>query len=96
MRDNRNTEDTNGPLSQRDDRLEEALSELRQVELPPFYRARLLARVRAARARSPWAERLRSPQFAWSVSAVSVAALVLVAVTLGTRDQMPSVPAPVW
>ena len=94
MRNNSNMKDTNGPRSQRDDRLEEALSELRQVELPPFYRARLLARVRAARGRSSWAERLRSPQFAWSVSAVSVAALVVFAVLMGTRGDVPGPAVP--
>ncbi len=95
MPNNSNMKNTNAPQSQRDARLEEALSELRQVELPPFYRARLLARVRAARGRSPWAERLRSPQFAWSVTAVSVAALVVVAVMIGTRGSPPGTAVPV-
>jgi hypothetical protein len=69
--------------------VERLLSELRPVELPPFYRTRLLARVRAAGRAAGWTERLRSPGFAWSVATVSVAALVVVLVVAGQRSGAP-------
>lgn len=74
--------------------MEQLLSELRPVELPPFYRTRLLARIRAAAGAPAWAERLRSPAFAWSVATVSVAALVLVLVMVGQRGAGPGPGAP--
>lgn len=61
-----------------DERVERLLSELRPVELPPFYTERLQARVRAASAGRSWAERLRSPQLAWAVAGACVVALVLI------------------
>lgn len=65
-----------------DERVDELLSELRPVELPPFYTERLQARVRAASAGSSWAERLRSPQLAWAVAGACVIALVLIVANL--------------
>lgn len=63
-----------------DERVEELLQELGTVDLPPFYRTRLHARLREAGGRRQWRERLRSPGLAWSVAAVCVAALAFVAV----------------
>lgn len=63
-----------------DERVERLLQELRPAELPPFYRTRLLAKLREASRRSPWGERLRAPRVAWSVAGVCVVALVLIAV----------------
>lgn len=60
-----------------EDRIEELLQELTPVELPPFYRTRLLARLRTASREPSWAARIRAPRFAWSVATVSVIALVL-------------------
>ena len=62
-----------------EDRVERLLGELRPVDVPPFYRARLLARVRAEaegrRARAAW---FRSPALAWAVAGATVIALVIV------------------
>lgn len=66
-----------------DERIEELLQQLDTVDLPPFYRTRLLARLREAEGRGIWRARLRSPRLAWSVAAVCVAALALVAVHYG-------------
>lgn len=67
------------------DRVEKLLVELRPLDPPPFYRARLLARLRTeagARGRFWW---LRSPALAWTVAATAVIALAIVA----TRDGVP-------
>lgn len=71
-------EDKRSKSSDDDSRIELLLQELEPVELPPFYRARLLARVREAGRTPAWRDRLRAPQFAWSVAAVCVVALVIV------------------
>lgn len=65
-----------------DERVEWLLRELRPVELPPFYTERLQARVRSASAGASWVERLRSPQFAWSVAGACVVALILIVVNM--------------
>ncbi len=62
-----------------DDAMERLLSELPSVDLPPFYRTRLLARIREASRRAPRGERLRAPQIAWGVAAVCIIALVVIA-----------------
>jgi hypothetical protein len=66
------------PEAERDDRVERLLRDLRQVDLPPFYRERLLARLRDAAARRAPAAWLRSPVLAWAVAGAAVAALVIV------------------
>jgi hypothetical protein len=76
-----------------DSRVEMLLQELEPVELPPFYRARLLARVREAGRTHAWRDRLRAPQFAWSVAAVCVVALVVV-VTHYARTSPPRTDIP--
>jgi len=63
-----------------EDRIEKLLDELEPVELPPFYRTRLLAKLREESARRTWRERLRSPRLAWSVAAACVVALAVLAV----------------
>ena len=74
-----------------DDRMETLLQELTPVDLPPFYRTRLLARVRAASRKRSWTARIRSPQFAWSVATVCVVALVLTItqMRLGSPGRVP-------
>jgi len=74
-----------------DDRVEEILRDLHSVDLPPFYRTRLLAKIRAASERPAWRERLREPALAWSVAGACVIALVLVVVYTG-RTPSPSTP----
>mgnify|MGYP001041972497 CR=1 FL=1 len=59
------------------------LADLGQADPPPFYRTRLLARLRAEKRATGWGARLRSPAFAWSVAAVSMAVLVVVLVLSG-------------
>ncbi len=61
-----------------DDRVERLLQELRPIDLPPFFRTRLLARLRAASRQTSWVERLRTPRLAWSVAGVCAVALVVV------------------
>lgn len=63
-----------------EDGVERLLQELRPADLPPFYRTRLLAKIRAASERPSWEERLRAPKLAWSVAGVCIVALVLIAV----------------
>jgi len=72
-----------------DEGVERLLRELRPADLPPFYRSRLMARVRAASGRSHWVERLRAPRVAWSVAGACVVALVLIAVH-ATRVDSPT------
>lgn len=77
--DTRRNHDEAHETSTGDDRVERLLGELRPVDVPPFYRARLLARLRAeagGRARTGW---VRSPALAWVVAAAAVIALVIVA-----------------
>ncbi len=76
-----------------DDRMEKLLQELTPVDLPPFYRTRLLAKVRAASRKPSWAARIRTPQFAWSVVTVCVVALVLTVtqMRLGSPGRVPGV-----
>ncbi len=59
-------------------KVEELLEELEPVELPPFYRARLLARLRRGAPAGRWTERAGNARVAWTIAAVSVAALVVV------------------
>lgn len=66
------------PALDREERVEQLLQELEPVDLPPFYRTRLLAHVREAGRPAVWRDRLRTPQFAWSVAAVCVVALIVV------------------
>jgi hypothetical protein len=66
-----------------EERVEDLLQELRPIDLPPFYRARLLARIRAASERPGWRERLSQPALAWSVAGACVVALVLVVLYAG-------------
>ncbi|MFH1501827.1 MAG: hypothetical protein ABIG03_02140 [Candidatus Eisenbacteria bacterium] len=63
-----------------EERVERLLQTLEPVDLPPFFRARLLARVKDAGRTPAWRDRLRAPQFAWSVASVCVVALVIVLV----------------
>lgn len=84
--------DTSRNVGPEDERLERLLEELEPAELPPFYTERLLARIhRTEPRRGRWA---RSPRLAWSVAAVSVAALVVVlyAGVIGPRG-VPAAPA---
>ena len=75
-----------------EDRVGRLLEELRPVDLPPFYRTRLLARLRESRRRS-WAERLRTPQVAWAVAGASVVALFVILFTTRTGEApFPGVP----
>ena len=76
-----------------DDRMERLLQELTPVDLPPFYRTRLLAKLRAASRKPSWAARIRTPQFAWSVATVCVVALVLTVtqMRLGSPGRAPGV-----
>ena len=83
----------NGPARLSEDRLDELLRSLGRVDLPPFYRTRLLAKLREASRRRTWGERLRTPQLAWSVAAVSVLALVLVTMSM-RRGHVVPVPVP--
>jgi len=80
-----------GNGSEIDRKIERLLDELSPVDLPPFYRTRLLARIREAARRPLWSERLRSPALAWSVAAVCVAAVVLIG-TQARRGSPPAVP----
>lgn len=78
-------DEAHGASSGGEDKLERLLEELRPADLPPFYRTRLLARLRTeagARARTGW---LRSPALAWAVAGAAVIALMIVA----TRDGGP-------
>jgi hypothetical protein len=74
--------------------VEELLQELSPVDLPPFYRTRLLARLRAASERPSWRERLREPRLAWSVAGACVVALVLVVLYAGRTTAPPASVAP--
>ncbi len=77
--DTRRNHDEAHETSSGDDEIERLLGELRPADVPPFYRARLLARLRAeagGRARTGWG---RSPALAWAVAAAAVIALVIVA-----------------
>ena len=78
MTTRRDDERAGGPEAERDDRVERLLGELRQADLPPFYRDRLLARLRGAVARRAPAAWLKSPVLAWAVAGAAVAALVVV------------------
>lgn len=80
-----------GRVSLDEDRVEGLLRSLRPVDLPPFYRTRLLARLRATSARPTWRDRLREPRLAWSVAGACVVALILVVLYTG---RAPSPPAP--
>jgi hypothetical protein len=77
-----------------EERVETLLDELRPVDLPPFYRSRLRARLRAAAERPTWRERLRAPALAWSVAGACVVALVLVVLYTGRTDAPPLPGAP--
>ncbi len=83
----RDTESPRTSIDPAEARIEKLLEGLDPVELPPFYRAQLRARVRAAAARPLWVERLRAPQFAWSVAAACVVALLVI--VLSTRPEAP-------
>ncbi|MBD3348044.1 MAG: hypothetical protein GF400_02465 [Candidatus Eisenbacteria bacterium] len=67
------------------DRIDGLLEEIEPVDLPPFYRTRLLAKLRDEARRPVWADKLKSPRLAWTVAAVCVAAVVIVA----TRSTAP-------
>lgn len=82
---------TSGAGSLADERMEELLQDLHPVDLPPFYRTRLLAKIRAASETSAWRERLRAPALAWSVAGACIVALVLVVLYTG-RTHSPSTP----
>jgi hypothetical protein len=73
-----------------EDRMEELLQELTPVDLPPFYRTRLLARVREASREPSWAARVRAPRFAWSVATICVVALVLTVTQMKLRSPLRS------
>jgi hypothetical protein len=75
-------------------KVERLLEDLEPVELPPFYRRRLLARLRRASRPATWGERLRAPKVAWAVAAASVAALVVVLVVSRTGTDRGPVVAP--
>lgn len=60
-----------------DERVEELLQELTPVDPPPFYRERLLARIRAAAREPSWLAWAREPRFAWSVATACVVALLV-------------------
>ncbi len=74
-----------------EDRMEQLLRDLRPAELPPYYRTRLLARLRESSRRAAWTSRLRTPGLAWGVAGACVVALVVV-VLYATR--MGPAPAP--
>ncbi len=89
MKNDPRREDRNGRIDE--ERVENLLRELGTVDLPPFYRTRLLAKMREAGKRSDWRERLRSPRLAWTVAVVCVAALAIVAVRgahVSTAEQL--------
>ena len=88
-----NDRDRNGSDDGRpaDERVEELLQDLHSVDLPPFYRTRLLAKLRTASERPAWRERLSEPKLAWSVAGACVVALVLVVLYAG-RTPSPSTP----
>jgi hypothetical protein len=67
--------------------VEDLLTELESVDLPPFYTDRLKSRLRAA-SRPSWTERLKSPRLAWTVAGVCAIALLLVVV--GTNGDAPT------
>lgn len=67
----------------REERVEKLLLGLEPVDVPPFFREQILAKVRRATRRAERREWFRSPQLAWSVVAVCVVALALVVVYAG-------------
>jgi hypothetical protein len=68
-------------------KVEEMLDGLEPVELPPFYRERLLARLRRGERREP--SGARGARVAWAVAAVCAVAL-LVVVLSGRNDSGPA------
>ncbi len=72
----RTRESENGDRN--DERIERLLTGLEPVELPPFFRSRLLARIRREEARSSWISALTSRSVGWSVAAACAVALLLV------------------
>jgi len=85
MAKDRNQHESTGiePGRMSEERVEDLLRELRPVDLPPFYRTRLLARIREASGKPAWRERLSRPTLAWSVAGACVVALVLVVLYAG-------------
>jgi hypothetical protein len=93
-RQNDRTHGDGGSNRPSDEKVERLLRELGPAELPPFYTERLRAKVRAAASSGSWVERLRSPQLAWAVAGVCVAALVIVfaGIDRGTQPPVPATP----
>ncbi|MCK4512302.1 hypothetical protein KAW64_11215 [bacterium] len=62
------------------ERIERLLEELEPVELPPFFRSRLLARIQRVEKRPSWIAAVTGRNVGWGVAAACVVALLLVVV----------------
>jgi hypothetical protein len=71
------------------EKLEKLLTGLKPVDVPPFFRTRLLARLREESALATPLERILNPKVAWAVAAVCVVALVVVLVRVNSGGPMP-------
>ncbi len=72
-----------------DEHVERLLKELEPVELPPFFRSRLLARIRMEEQRPSWISAFTGRGVGWGVAAACAVALLVVIVHFNTT------PAPV-
>ena len=83
-----NTKNTRTRKSENDDRnderIERLLGELEPVELPLFFRSRLLARIRQEEQRPSWIFALTGRNVGWGVAAACAVALLLVVVHFNT------------
>ncbi len=62
------------------ERIERLLEELEPVELPPFFRSRLLARIQRVEKRPSWIAAVTGRSVGWGVAAACAVALLLVVV----------------